>query len=133
MSGDIYDRECHVVVHVYDYEKERWVIADPAQGCILFNDQNETIDIIAMRSILESGATIAPRGNQSEKCDDNFIFLYNHYIVKNCFMFITFMDSGCYYNKIDKEVLVHPKNYTFPHTDYSANWIKTSNTYYLFN
>lgn len=129
LSGDPLDTECHALNHVYDEEKERWMVVDPAGGSIICDKEGTPIDLLALRNTIRSGNYVYPHRNKHIRCSPEYVEEYNAYMKRNSYQFLTHVKQGLSYPLDETAVLIHPLNTVAKHR---RGWKSSNNIAYLY-
>lgn len=127
------DNECHVINHVYLPREDKYIIVDGAFGCCIKDSQNNFVNVIELRSLLEKEAEIKLLKTTSLYHDSSFTHTYITYLYKNLFMY-SFLTTMNFTFKNGKRIYVVPQNYIlFLKNDNSNYNLITNNIKLIFS
>lgn len=125
------DDECHAFNHVYNEKEKKWIIVDPAFGCVPCNKDNTGLDIIEFRNAIANKDEIKLIKSSNIFHSASYLENYRRYLSKNLFMFLTLPNSGLEYFT-QSGILIKPIDYTIDNCFYDDHNV-TNNMFYLFN
>jgi len=129
---DLYDDDSHVLCQVYNHEENKWIVVDPAQGCIPCDENETCFDIIELRNAIKSNKPLKLMRSKNSYHQITKTLDYVKYLNKYLFMFLVIDEYGLKYDMSTQKLII-PQHFVCSDFDVPFKCQITYNKYYLLN